>query len=356
VQLASLRFEAASANSCVGSPIAAGGTARLTWALGTDDPLGDGIACLMILSDDAQAVLEGGALVSDAGSPFSGVAMLAATGRSKLTIKAMTSTAGTIDAVAATDEAEVVIEGGRFEARPEAAVHIVRGSHTSRVRITGAMIKGGVGGCVTAWGAVPASTPRFELQGVTLADCRVGFWAVNYNTPPAPVAVMDGVTITAKEQGISLGFGGSLTLAASSVTGARTHGLYVFNGSVDASLVMRTTKVMGNMGDGLLIGVRAGNTVDLGTLAEPGGNTLTGNGGGSSVNSNLQLRLEAGALLVTAVGNTWAAGIQGASAQGGYEPAAAQTVLEVTGPQDGANYKILGTAAAGVTLRLAAKP
>jgi hypothetical protein len=119
---------------------------------------------------------------------------------------------------------------------------------------------------------------------------------------------------------------------------------------------MRNTKVMGNGGDGVLVAVRPGNKVDLGTAAEPGGNTLAGNGGGSSVNTNLHLRLTTGALVVSAAGNTWAPGVQGASAEGRYEPGAGQTVLEVMGPQDGANYKILGDAAAGVTLRLAAKP
>jgi hypothetical protein len=356
VQLASLRFDAANVDSCLGIPISITGTAKVTWALGSDDPLGDKVACLLSVGGDAEATLQGGALDGNVASPFSGVAMLTSSGRSKLTVKGMTSTNGNMDAVAAMDESQVVIEGARFEVKADAAVHIVRGSNTARVRIADTVIKGaGLGGCVTAWGYVPASTPRFELTGVTLADCRVGFWAVNYNTPPAPVVTMASVTITAKDQGISMGFGGSLTVTGGAVTGAAGHGIYLYNEAVDASLVMRTTKVMGNMGDGLLLGVRPGNKLDLGTLAEPGGNTIAGNAAGV-VNSNLHVRLSAGSLLVTAVGNTWGAGLQGANAQGGYEPAAGQSVLEVAGPQDGPNHKILGAAAAGVTLRLAARP
>jgi hypothetical protein len=210
---------------------------------------------------------------------------------------------------------------------------------------------------VTAWGYVPSSAPRFELKGVTMTGCRVGFWAVNYNVPPAPVVTIDGATIAAAEQGISLGFGGSLTLTGSTVMGARTQGVVVANASVDSSLVMRNTKVTGNSGDGVMVAVRPGNKVDLGTGAEPGGNTFAGNGGGSSVNTNLHLRADMmGALMVSAVGNTWTAGVQGADAQGRYAVAGAEGVVEVMGPQDGPNYKILGAAAQNVLLRLAQKP
>jgi hypothetical protein len=356
VDLASLRFEGMGAQTCVGRPVTLSGTVKVTWPLGSDDPLGDGVACFMYLSEDAEAVLTGGMLDAGASSPLSLVALFAATGRSKLTIKGMTSTKGAMDQVAATDEAQVVIEGGRFEVLPAAAVHVVRGSNTSRLRITDTVIRGGVGGCVTAWGYTPTSTPTFELERVTLADCRVGFWSVNYNVPPAPVVTLAGGTITAKEEGISIGYGGVLMLSGTTVSGGSGRGVSVSNVSVDSTLVMRNTKVMGNGGDGVLVAVRPGNNVDLGSAAEPGGNTLSGNGGGSNVNSNLQLQLTTGALVVSAVGNTWAPGVQGASAEGRYEPGAGQTVLEVMGPQDGANYKILGDAAAGVTLRLAAKP
>lgn len=54
-----------------------------------------------------------------------------------------------------------------------------------------------------------------------------------------------------------------------------------------------------------------GSNADLGTLASPGGNTITVNG---TATSNVNLFMDAP--FVTAVGNTWNASVQGADAQG----------------------------------------
>jgi hypothetical protein len=71
-------------------------------------------------------------------------------------------------------------------------------------------------------------------------------------------------------------------------------------------------------------------TLDLGTTADPGGSTLTGN-----TSAGLSLNVPA-TDTDNAVGNTWTAGAQSADTGGHY--AAGTTV---TGPTTGANYTLL---------------
>jgi hypothetical protein len=85
--------------------------------------------------------------------------------------------------------------------------------------------------------------------------------------------------------------------------------------------------VSSNTGSG--VGLFDGVSGDLGTQADPGGNTFTGN-----TSTGLQLGLGS-QVPVPAVGNTWNANVQGADAAGHYSP-----TLQKTGPANGTNYFI----------------
>jgi hypothetical protein len=93
---------------------------------------------------------------------------------------------------------------------------------------------------------------------------------------------------------------------------------------------MRGCTITQNLGDGIYLFDNA--AADLGTTADPGGNTLTSNAGiGLDIDGNF------GARLITAVGNTWNPNVQGADGQGHY------TAAVVTGPDTaatGANFAV----------------
>jgi hypothetical protein len=105
---------------------------------------------------------------------------------------------------------------------------------------------------------------------------------------------------------------------------------------------------------------------DLGTLAEPGGNTFL------ATTSSLQLytpQLGGATSFVSAVGNTWTAGQQGADGAGHYAPSVGKvndvvggyTSADNNGPAvppstQGRNYTIGAGPTYGATLRLAEVP
>ena len=98
-----------------------------------------------------------------------------------------------------------------------------------------------------------------------------------------------------------------------------------FDGS-GGSLKLRNSNVSSNAGNG--VGFFDGVSGDLGTQADPGGNTFMGN-----TSTGLQINVTTSP--VQAVGNTWNANVQGADAAGHYSP-----TLQKTGPANGTNYLI----------------
>jgi hypothetical protein len=100
---------------------------------------------------------------------------------------------------------------------------------------------------------------------------------------------------------------------------------------------------------GLMIAAGSASTIDLGTLAEPGGNTFVQR----NATQNTALRLNMQAITVQAVGNTWTPNQQGADAQGHYQVLAGKVREDATAVNSGINYiKPYAT----TTLRLAEIP
>jgi hypothetical protein len=88
------------------------------------------------------------------------------------------------------------------------------------------------------------------------------------------------------------------------------------NGTIlAANIKIRRSSVLGgNIGLGL-----TGMNADLGTVTDPGGNTIRVNPA-NTVGSGLRIANNLSGLVVKAVGNTWAPNVQGADSQGHYIP------------------------------------
>jgi hypothetical protein len=100
---------------------------------------------------------------------------------------------------------------------------------------------------------------------------------------------------------------------------------------------------------GLLIAAGSASTIDLGTLADPGGNTFLEHG----ANLTTALRLNVQGVTVQAVGNTWTPNQQGADAQGHYVVQTGKVLEDKNAVNSGINYiKPYAT----TTLRLAQIP
>jgi|GEM_PF-3695466 len=137
-------------------------------------------------------------------------------------------------------------------------------------------------------------------------------------------------------------------------------GLWFGNGAQKYAVKLRGVTISnnrnavnnGNTGalsnSGLTVGGSAASTFDLGTSADPGGNTITGHNT-SAATSNISVATTG--VVVSAVGNTFDPNIQGAGPAGlfqlGAAPCAANTCDITSGT--GANYSV-----ASGTLRLAA--
>ncbi|THF87197.1 DUF1565 domain-containing protein [Deinococcus sp. KSM4-11] len=105
--------------------------------------------------------------------------------------------------------------------------------------------------------------------------------------------------------------GGAATVTAAIINNSGGVALYLGGGH----LKLRSSTVTATTPSGTTEGILVSNTTgivapDLGTAADPGGNTLSGSDGpGLEVDAPVQ---------VSAVGNTWTPGIQGADASGQY--------------------------------------
>jgi hypothetical protein len=146
--------------------------------------------------------------------------------------------------------------------------------------------------------------------------------------------------------------GGKVRIEGCDVRLVENAGMRMGGASSVLDLKMRDTvfdvTTLANWG-GLIIAAGTASTIDLGTLAEPGGNTFVQH----STTQNTALRLNMQAITVQAVGNTWTPSQQGADAQGHYTVQTGKIREDATAVNSGINYiKPYAT----TTLRLAQIP
>ena len=152
------------------------------------------------------------------------------------------------------------------------------------------------------------------------------------------VVALDGMTLANNGYGIFWAgrTSGSFdvrntTVTGSSAAGGIGAGIYVY-ATPSASFKLRASTVSGGAQDGVTFGGFVTMAVDLGTAADPGGNTFTGNAASGLFNGM------APGQTLNAVGNTWTPNVQGADANGRYSTPPAFAPVPKAGPANGVNY------------------
>jgi len=144
----------------------------------------------------------------------------------------------------------------------------------------------------------------------------------------------DGASLTNNGWGIFWTRAGTFDLRNSTITGSTAvgTGAGIYLNMPSGSFKLRGSTVSGNVQYG--VEIDGSPTADLGTAADPGGNTFTGNGlaGLRSVATAGQFD--------GAVGNAWIPNQQGADASGHYSVSPGFTPVPKTGPASGVNYKL----------------
>lgn len=161
---------------------------------------------------------------------------------------------------------------------------------------------------------------RLTASGSTLDG---GAEAIGRNvfgfTDSSSRVTLSGTTVR-NVQGNAIDFNGSgITVE---ITGSLLQGnlgnAINLTGTANVSLTLRNSSISGSaqtQGAGaIVLGGGAGSVLDLGTAAQPGGNTILGN---SSTRPGVRVGVASG-VTVNAVGNTWVASQQGASGSGTY--------------------------------------
>lgn len=193
-------------------------------------------------------------------------------------------------------------------------------THSTITGIGGAAIEGGN---YNASGSPNLGSP-VSIDSSTLSNNgRAIIWLGRAGT----VFTVTNTTITGSTGAANTGGSGTDTCL-----GAAVH----FDVSADSgSFKLRGSTISNNAAEGLCLASFSGAlTADLGTSADPGGNTLTGNAA-----AGVRV-INALATTVNAVGNTWTPSQQGADANGRYSiPPSFATVPKV-GPASGVNFTI----------------
>lgn len=219
---------------------------------------------------------------------------------------------------------------------------------------------------------VPGAAATLTMTNSAVTGNDVGIWAVHGTTPSTVTMTGSGASVSGNA------FGGVVCYVDCAIDIAS--GQISSNGVTDPTLVggvsdfygglwlasasnyqlkLRNVSVVDNKSvlggnsnqpgnSGITMFGSASSTYDLGTAASPGNNLIQGNTTGSQT-TGLNVNVAAG-VIVSAVGNTFAAGVQGANAQGKYllgaAPCSASSCNLTTG--SGANYRVTSG-----TLRLA---
>lgn len=195
--------------------------------------------------------------------------------------------------------------------------------------------------------------PTLDISGSAISGA--GSWGLIVNTDgvAGTVAVTIDDTVIAENNAvlgqIDVRRAADLVITNSRIIDGLQAGIFLSD--VAVNLLLRGSTVSGNGQSGVRISGHADSTCDLGTVDDPGENTLLGNGTSQPA---LLSYLPAGKTCY-AVGNTWAPNVQGASSAGEYSATGGSGgVLEITGLENsGLNYWVVPV---GSILRLAENP
>lgn len=296
-----------------------------------------GAGGIITLSGTSQLTVQGGVFDGNhAGAPAFGGGFLALNDTSKLTLSGVTLKNRTATGIAVNGAASLVVNNnslidsvGVAGNCPTASAIVIAG--TGSVTVDSSQISNGASSAICARSSTSAST--IQVTQSTITHMANGICA-EIGTGSTAVVTISGSSFTNNGNGINWAglTGSNFDISNSTFTG---NGFGIsFDGS-GGTLKLRNSTVSSNtsVGAGFFHGVSA----DLGTQAEPGGNTLTGN-----TTASLELGLVSVAPL-SAVGNTWNPLLQGADANGHYASPTTKT-----GPISGKNFTINNASVVGL--------
>ncbi len=179
---------------------------------------------------------------------------------------------------------------------------------------------------------------QLTLTQSTITASGVAAIASEFSQGFGATITLDGMSLTNNGYGIYWAgrTGGSFDVRNTTVTGSTSTGIgagIFMYATQTASFKMRGSAVSGGAQDGATFGGFVTMTVDLGTSADPGGNTFTGNALSGLLNGM------APGQTLNAVGNTWTPNAQGADANGRYSTPPTFTTVPKVGPASGVNYR-----------------
>ena len=299
--------------------------------------LSNGSYPIITLSGSAELLIQGGVIDGNNAGLGAGAGLLSTANNSKLTLDAVTVRNRQAAALVLRDTSSIVLQNGTLidnvgtPGTFEGAVHIVGpGTFTmDHAQISNAP---GVGILVDNL----ATGPTLQLTLSTITHTVTAIRSAYGFAGTTATVTADGLSLTNNVNGIVWygATGASFDLRNSTISGNTASGILV-DSPAGASFKLRGSTVSGNTTDGLSLA--GAMTADLGTGADPGGNTFTGNG-----LTGLHTSVANTGLTVNAVGNTWAAnepaagGVPATNALGTYPVG-----TTVTGPKaHGKNFKI----------------
>jgi hypothetical protein len=328
------------------SPLELSGTAAVTLTPGAFASYVTNGFYFATLTDAATLVVDGGLFEAVTGTS-NGRGIFNASGDAELTLIGVDVADSEGEVIFATDNAKVSLLDGtviRGTLQPTLANIELQGE--SELVMNDATLTDAYWAHISTIGA-----PTVSITASTIENA--GSWALILNSTGVAGAVsltIDSSTISGCRPvlgQIDVRREANLVITNSQIIDGQPAGLFL--GDVPVTLKLRDSTITGNGQAGVRISGHADSTCDLGTVAEPGGNTLLG----SATQPALLSYLPAGKTCY-AVGNTWAPNVQNASASGQYSVAGAGAKLEITGPDNsGLNFWVVPP---GSILRLAESP
>jgi hypothetical protein len=285
----------------------------------------------LAVTGTAQLTIQGGTIDGNSlGAPAFGGGFIFTSGSATLTLSGVTLRNRTGVGIAVNGSASVVLNNNSLIDAVGVAGNCPTGSAIvisgpGSVTLDHSQISNGpaAGICVRVSGS--ASLATIQITQGTIAHMASAI-ASEIGPGASAIVTINGASFSNNGNGISWqgAAGTSFDIAGSSFTG---NGTGISIASSGGSLKLRSSTVSSNTGDG--VALSGDIVVDLGTAADAGGNTFTGN-------TSTGLHINLGAVgPAQAVGNTWNANVQGADNTGHFSPP-----VQKTGPASGTNYTI----------------
>ena len=298
--------------------------------------------------DDSRVEIEGGTIAGTSSAGTSGNSVLVALENGEIVLDGVTiEQSAQPNAITMVGSSKVSLLNGTVLEGSSNALNGIHILGTSTLTIDDSSIQGYGSGIYA--NIYEATNPTIVATDAVLEANTYGMY-LGGDTQPlvADVTITGGRIRNNTQRGVYSNVPGTYAFDGTEITGNGTRGLDFWNVANLYTVKLRNATVTGNGTSGVYVTGAAGSSLDLGTLADPGDNTFTGNNTAAAA-SEASVRISLASTTVHAVGNTWSVA-QSANAQGQYSAAGAGAVVEFT-TGTGPNFSI----DAG-TLRVAQNP